>query len=55
MRLWWQQEMAKLRTLAGDTAEEHAVLLAVLGLVIVPLLLVFVLSLTGTALPAGLL
>ncbi len=53
MRLWWQQEMAKLRTLTFETAEEHAALVAVLVLLIVPLLLAFILAFTGTAFSAG--
>ncbi len=51
MWLWWQQEWAKLRMLPGDTAEEHAVLLAILGMLIVPLVLAFVLAFIGVAPP----
>ncbi len=47
MRLWWRHETAKLRTTAGATAEEHALLLAALWLVVVPLVIGFVLVLAG--------
>lgn len=47
MRLWWQDEIAKLRALSGATAEEHAVLLALLWVIVVPVLLAFALTLAG--------
>lgn len=39
MRLWWQQEGTDHRTLCGATAEEHAVLITLMVLVIVPAIL----------------
>lgn len=53
MRLWWQDEIAKLRTTAGASAEVHALLLAGLWLVVVPLLIAFALVLAGIAAVPG--